>query len=344
MRQFSKKINLYSMVKSYFSLFLMFILYTFGYSAINNPAGAEEFINSIMSFSPEIKVLSITGVLLLFLILIYEKLFNQKSSSQNSSSSTQGNASTASDVPLSTLAAGTELPDYDIINSSELINSQPVATFLVPSVMNNSVLSITPLELDHHHSREFNFDSQEDKLGILKEIVYVSTKAILCSMIAGIVMLSCGLAIEALIKGQQLLPTMLELTNSVSSLLGISSSTLLAVALAPMVALTVFSVLSKSPIHTQDIMGHVSEKSKSDECVITVVSIVSLVIISNSGLRNLESKSKSVSANGSQKVDDGGDWRHNPKNPFSIDYDLEHCTTAVENLTIGNHHKEKALG
>ncbi|WP_157956371.1 hypothetical protein [Wolbachia endosymbiont of Folsomia candida] len=288
----------------------MFILYTFGYSAINNPAGAEEFINSIMSFSPEVKILSITGILLLFLILIYEKLFNQESSSQSSSSSTKGGASKASDIPLSTLAAGAELPDYDIINSSELINSQPVSISLAPSLINDNILSITPLEIDFNHLQEWNFDGQEDKLSILKQIAPVAIKVLLCSIIAGVATLSCGLAIEALIKGQQFLPTMLELANSMSSFLGISSSTLLAVAFVPMVALTILSVLSKSSIYAQENTERVLEKSQS-------VEVVRVVVRSNSEERNPKSKVKVVTENVSHKNHYKNDWRGDSTNPFS---------------------------
>jgi hypothetical protein len=305
MQQFSKKINLYSMVKSYFSVFLMFILYTFGYSAINNPSGAEEFINSIMSFSPEIKILSITGALLLFLILIYEKLYSQESSSQNSSSSIKGNASTASDVPLSTLQAGAELPDY---NSSALMNSQPVST---PPVISSSVVSITTLELDPHHLYKLELDSKENKFNILKQMI---PEALFCSLIAGIAILSCSLVIDALIKGQQLLPTILEFTNSMSSFLGISSSALLTIAFAPMVALTIFSILSNSPIHTQDNKGHILERNQSIEAE---------RVRSNSLGKGVELKTRSTIDKVSHKNRCENDWRKDSTNPFSENYNSQ---------------------
>lgn len=252
-----------------------------------------------------------------------------------------------------------------MIHPSELINSQPVSTSLVPALINNNVLSITPLEIDLNHLQEWKLDGQEDKLSILKQIAHEVIKVLLCSMTAGIVMLSCSLAIEALIKGQQFLPTMLELTNSVSSFLGIASTTLLAVAFVPMVALTIFSIFSKSPIHTQDNIERVSSQ---------YVEVVRVVVRSNGEERNPKSKVKAVTKNVGDKNHHKNDWvgdSTNPfstffqeagncsnqqtnhthqkvndndsLNPFSANYNPGNCTTTLQQLTITIHPFGKVL-
>ncbi|MDD9332035.1 MAG: hypothetical protein PV340_05530 [Wolbachia sp.] len=65
-------------------------------------------------------------------------------------------------------------------------------------------------QIAYYHLHELDINDQQHDPYTLKQVASVFVKALLCTLIAGISILGCNLAIDILIRGQQLLPTILE--------------------------------------------------------------------------------------------------------------------------------------